>query len=43
MSGNACDLCALLSGWQGRGSENGNTQGNALEMHSQNLKKQIQN
>lgn len=41
VSGNACDLHALLSAWQGRASESESTQGNALEMHSQNLEKHI--
>lgn len=36
-SGNVCDLRAPLSAWQGRASESESTQGNALEMHSQNL------
>lgn len=42
-SGNACDLRAPLSAWQGRASESESTQGNALEMHSQNLEKHIEN
>lgn len=37
VSGNVCDLRALLSAWQGTVSENESTRGNALEMHSQNL------
>lgn len=41
VSGNGCDLRVLLSVWQGRVSENGSTQENALEMHSQNLKNYI--
>lgn len=41
VSGNGCDLHALLLVWQGRASENESTQGNALEMHFQNLKSDI--
>lgn len=40
-SGSVCDQCALLSMWQGRASGSENPQGNAWEMHSQNLDKEI--
>ena len=41
VSGCVCDQCALLSMWRGRASGSERPQGNALEMHFQNLSNDI--